>query len=136
MIKIIEYYTNNNFQIRFDLAKIRYIDNFNNDLGNKLVEELFLSFEKFFSYFDKQAGFLLNFNSVEYTVRNAEVESLDFDIRERSIELCNNIITIINELKKYIKDEFHPLDTEAKGKKKYRIRCPNGSRKNKKTVQV
>ena len=130
MKKIIEHYTNNNFQIRYDFAKIRYINNFNNDRGNKLVEKLFLSFKEFFSYFDKQV--LLNINSVEYTVQNAEVARLDFDIHERSIKLCNNIITNINQLMEYIENEFPAQDTDAKGMKNYRSRCPNGTRKNKK----
>ena len=119
--KILQHYININFQIRYDFAKIRYINNFNNDRGNKLVEKLFLSFEEFFSYFDKQ--YLINFNSVD---------DIDPGIRERSIKLCNKIITNIKQLTEYIEGEIPPLDTRAKGKKKYRSRCPNGTRKNKK----
>ena len=133
--KIIEYYNTNSFQIRYDFAfKIVYIHNFNNVFGNKLVEDLFLSFEKFFSYFDKQSLIFLNFNRGMNTEENALYNNIDFDIHERSIELCNNIITIINKLMEYIKGEFPLLDTGvAKGNKKYRSRCPNGTRKNKKT---
>ena len=134
---IIEYYIDHNFQIRYDFSfKIVYISNFNNELGNKLVEKLFLSFKRFFSYFDKQAEFFISFRRGMNTEQNARDNYIDLNIRDTSIELCDKIITNINKLIEHIKHEFPQTPNIAKGRtrrKKYRIRCPNGTRKNKKT---
>lgn len=110
--------------------KIVNVDNFNNEEGNVLVNQLFSEIEKLLNYYQKQGTAFEDFyENGNFTIQNAIEFGVDIDIHDYSIILCDNIMSFILILKEYIETQFLLTSSEAKGRK----RCKNGTRKNKKT---
>ena len=134
--RIIEYFNDNmagqlTYLLRF---KIGYVNNFNNEEGNVLVSQLFSEIEELLNYYAKQSTkFDVFYETGDFSMRNAIHFGVDLAIRDNSIKLCDNIMSFILILKDYIETQFPLTSLEAKGRKKNRKRCKNGTRKNKKT---
>lgn len=134
--QIIVYFNENiksdlTIRLRYDIG---YIDNFNNEIGNDIANNIFSKINDLIKYFQIQDElFNIFYRSTDLTIDNALSNNIDINIHYNSTIMCDEIISLLDLLSEYIKNEYRLDRVEAKGLKK-RKKHKTSTRKKKKTV--